>query len=255
MTKNRRDKEYLMKLGMEIEASILNDIKEIEFKCCGENGCKDGYVKVPNDSGFGWKIKYCDCLRKREAIINRIKLFDDSNIPKEMLNKYLLSKYNDEEEGLIDIITEIIQNNGQLKSWLFLYGNPGTGKTYTAISACKLANVLNKNVLYVNVPKLLDDLRPKERGEDIGKKWMSMCEKADLLILDDIGKEKPSQWVKERMYIIINERYVRMLPTIFTSNESLEKLEQSDKLEDAVVSRIKHYGVFIEMNGKDKRLK
>jgi len=53
---------------------------------------------------------------------------------------------------------------------------------------------------------------------------MQRCIDVDVLVLDDIGQEKPSEWVKERLYIIINERYQLGKKTILTSNVSLQKL-------------------------------
>ena len=66
---------------------------------------------------------------------------------------------------------------------------------------------------------------------------MSRCDKADLLILDDLGQEKVSDWVRDRLYRIISNRWNSGKKTIFTSNYSVDKLKET--VGEAVHSRVK----------------
>ena len=77
-----------------------------------------------------------------------------------------------------------------------------------------IGTLLQKEVLYINTPRLLDKLRPNGSEED----WIEKCMQPDILVLDDLGQEKISEWVLERLYIIINERYTARKKTIITSN-------------------------------------
>lgn len=105
------------------------------------------------------------------------------------------------------------------------------------------------SVEYANVPVLLDKLRPQEQKDEEYMKFL--CD-VDFLILDDIGQEKVSSWVLERMYIIINERYVKDKMTVITSNCDLSML--LDKIgHKAIVSRIKGSSLPVYFIGKDKR--
>ncbi len=54
-------------------------------------------------------------------------------------------------------------------------------------------------------------------GRDMDE-WMDSVKNADLLLLDDLGAERASEWVRERIFVIVNHRYREELPTIFTSN-------------------------------------
>jgi DNA replication protein DnaC len=44
---------------------------------------------------------------------------------------------------------------------------------------------------------------------------------AELLVLDELGAQKPTAWVSDTLYLVMNGRYTRRLPTIFTSNYRL----------------------------------
>ena len=103
---------------------------------------------------------------------------------------------------------------------LLIYGEPGNGKTY--LSSC-IANSLLENMIptiCVSVNGLLSRIQEtynkwgKEAESDIIK---NLCN-ADLLIIDDLGTEKKSEWSKSMIYNIIDNRYRSNLPLIITSN-------------------------------------
>ena len=75
--------------------------------------------------------------------------------------------------------------------------------------------------------------------------------RCNLLIVDDIGAEKPSEWVRERLLSFINTRVSNELTTIYTSNLSLERLRE--KMGDRIVSRIIGSTKEIELVGRDQR--
>ncbi len=50
----------------------------------------------------------------------------------------------------------------------------------------------------------------------------------DILVIDDFGVERPADWINDKLYQILNERYINRKVTIFTSNESLETLQYDD---------------------------
>ena len=104
-----------------------------------------------------------------------------------------------------------------------------------------------KQVYFTNLAKLLDDLRP-DGVNGLKDKIL----KVDVLILDDIGKERLSDWALERLFIIINERHANNLRTIITSNNSLEELFR--KTQPAIFSRIASKSILLHFQGKDKRL-
>jgi DNA replication protein DnaC len=211
--------------------------------------CDWGRILIPpKEVGFFPTTKQCDCYKRVEYLERVINIFQRSNMDIWTIIAYPLEKYKEDTVPL-----KILRNllfTDETKNWMYLYWTPGTGKTYTAIVIFMFALMLQRDVLYMNVPKLMDDLRPST--EDRGKEWMTRCIEAELLILDDIGQEKPSERVKERLYIIINERYMARRITIFTSNTPLDGLHT--KLNHLpIISRLKHYCATVDFTSTDKR--
>ena len=114
----------------------------------------------------------------------------------------------------------------------------GNGKTHLAAAAANLLISRGVAVLFVNAPELMDTLRDCYDSED-GETVSNLTRKvrqAPVLIVDDFGAEKRSTWTDERVYLIVNYRLERDLPTLFTTNLPL------DKLEERVLSRISNRG-------------
>ena len=59
----------------------------------------------------------------------------------------------------------------------------------------------------------------------------------DILIIDDFGTEKISEWVNEKYYYIINERYIAKKVTIFTSNDSLSELSYNSRITNRILEK------------------
>jgi DNA replication protein DnaC len=74
-----------------------------------------------------------------------------------------------------------------------------------------------------------------------------------LLVLDDLGVEKTTDWALQTLYVILNNRYTNYRQTIITSNLTLEEI--GNKLGDRIASRIAGMCSIIQMKGKDKRIK
>jgi DNA replication protein DnaC len=146
---------------------------------------------------------------------------------------------------------------GRIRAWiagrpwregrnLILIGPTGTGKTALAVGAMRLALELGERVELVNVPDWLQRQRPG--GDGFGMPG----EGAPLLVLDDVGAEKSSVWVRERLYCLINGRYEWRLSTIVTSN-----LTDVDGLSAAIgeraVSRLCEEALILAVAGRDLR--
>lgn len=71
--------------------------------------------------------------------------------------------------------------------------------------------------LFVDVPEMLDTMR-RWIARPEGPDPLDRYSKASLLILDDLGREKVTDWATERLYVLVNSRYGDLLPTIATSN-------------------------------------
>lgn len=120
-----------------------------------------------------------------------------------------------------------------LNGWLFLQGGAGCGKTHLAAAAANYAVSLGVPTLFLTVPDLLDTLRFAFDSEDTTfEKRFDEIRNARLLVLDDFGTQNASGWAQEKLFQIINYRYINKLPTIVTSNLLL------DEIEDRIRSRL-----------------
>lgn len=139
---------------------------------------------------------------------------------------------------------------------LYLYGPVGTGKTFAAYSIFKtiLANGITAKI--GNSASILQDIRDDfkygSRDAYYRSKFDEWIDYTGVLIVDDLGSEKPTDWVLETFYTLINTRYEHMRPTIFTSNYSIE--EMASRLGDRIASRIVEMCEVMKLDGNDRRL-
>ena len=111
---------------------------------------------------------------------------------------------------------------------------------------------LENEGLYIYLPTFLDDLRnsysnPSPEFDE----ELYMVKHCNLLIVDDIGAEKLTEWVRERIVSIINIRVSNNLSTIYTSNLSPNDLRE--EMGDRIASRILGCSNVVEITGADRR--
>ena len=155
-------------------------------------------------------------------------------------------------------------DRGTRAQGLYLAGQVGTGKTHAAWAAVaawcfKTGTVVlaqprehafginRPNVIFTRMTDLLDDLRP---GDD-SRQRIRDCQNAALLVIDDVGAEKPSEWTQERFYSVIDHRYVQQLPLIVTSNIPPSKL--AEQVGERAASRLAEMCEVVVMTGADRR--
>lgn len=116
-----------------------------------------------------------------------------------------------------------------LESILF-WGVPGNGKSHLAAAIHNELIKQHKVIVFISMPELLEKIKAtfnKQSKENESQilKALNLC---DLLIIDDIGAEKASEWVQEVIFRIVDARYRRKKPILATSN--LEPKLLSDRI-------------------------
>jgi len=115
------------------------------------------------------------------------------------------------------------------QGWLFLVGNHGCGKTHLALAITRVCLEQGLAVLFAVVPDLLDQLRATvdpEAQEPFEVRFLKILE-ADVLVLDDLGTQQRSSWADEKLFQLLNHRYLTRMPTVITTHpRALHELDE-----------------------------
>jgi DNA replication protein DnaC len=170
-----------------------------------------------------------DFRRKADAFekgsINSLGFYQDKTFERFNVNAPDLSQ---DERDNIKVAKELVFSYAQSPTdWLALIGKSGVGKTHLAAAVANLQASQGHPAMFVVVPDLLDYLRAAfspdsripfdQRFEEVRT--------APLLVLDDLGTESATPWAREKLYQIINYRYVARLPTVITTSSSPDDLD------------------------------
>lgn len=108
-----------------------------------------------------------------------------------------------------------------------LTGEAGTGKTHLVRAVVNAAIVAQRHFLYTSVPFLLEHLRPDQRHDSpTMSQVLDLHVRAPLVVWDDCGAEKHSDWTLERLYLLLDARYEANKPLIATTNLDPDALEE-----------------------------
>lgn len=128
------------------------------------------------------------------------------------------------------------------EGWLVIHGSSGAGKTHVAAAVANRCLDRGQPALFVVVPDLLDHLRASYRpdSEMAYDYLLEQVRTAPVLILDDLGTQSATAWAQEKLFQILNYRYNAQLPTIVTTNLSLDRIDERQRmrLTDPAIARV-----------------
>jgi DNA replication protein DnaC len=210
-----------------------------------------GYLRrdLPIDHTDFGRLEVCTCRQAEVRAMIRSRLFSLSRLDE--LQSMTFDNFQphgqpglgDEQRSSIERAYEQARSYaGSLQGWLFLQGGYGCGKTHLAAAIANECVGLGVPTLFLTVPDLLDTLRFSFSDEDVSfEERFEQIRQAPLLILDDFGTQSATEWAREKLFQILNHRYINRLATVVTTNLALEEIEgrmRSRLLDSSLVDHV-----------------
>lgn len=190
---------------------------------------------------------------KRREFEEKVKEMRRMGFPEAEMRNWTFANDDLTNEQITKAAQRYVENFGELRrsgKGLLLYGNTGTGKTYTA---CEIANALIDQgypVLVTNFARILNTLQ----GTFEKQEYIDNFQSYQLLVIDDLGIERDTAYAKEQVFNIIDSRYRSGLPMIITTNLTMEKIKNPEDIENRrIYDRILERCFPIEVGGSSRR--
>lgn len=194
-----------------------------------------GYVRADKPLGhpeFGRTV-ICICRKDEVAQQARRRLYAISRLDE--LNELTFENFEPrgrvglparQADSLEQAFNQAQQFAQRMDGWLLLEGGYGSGKTHLAAAIANFAVQVGLPTIFITVPDLLDSLRfTYGSTEESFEERFEEIRQAPLLILDDFGTQNATAWAQEKLFQIINHRYINRLPLIVTTNLALDQIE------------------------------
>lgn len=250
--------------GQEMIASLLR-----------KNGYPEDYLEpvytcpLCRDKGYT-NGERCSCFEKLLTRFAVEKLNSEANMPDCDFEHFSLEYYRGKtDDSGADCYAQMQKNLDFCKKYvsgfstrapsLFLFGRTGTGKTHISLSIAKEVSAMGYTAAYGSLLNYLRIIEKEHfgRSETPDADTLQTLINADLLVIDDLGSEFRTSFYESVIYNIINSRINLGLPTIISSNLSVEELQNN--YNDRVLSRLFSVYTMLMFVGEDirqiKRLK
>jgi DNA replication protein DnaC len=233
---------------------------------CGGTGWRDVV------SGSEKRVKRCDCFLQMQAK----HLLAVSEIPARYVSCEFLNYDTGANDGLAAAKVKIETWAGQYpldRSGLLLVGPSGVGKTHLSVAALKRLTEKGVHCLFCDYRELLKKIQnsynPSVQTTELD--LLRPVFETEVVLLDDLGAVKPSEWVWDTVSLILNARYNEKLTTVITSNfldgpsAGVERADGprraareetlGDRIGERMRSRLFEMCRLVQVNGKDYRQK
>lgn len=208
----------------------------------------------PVDGG----VKTCECRRKRKAdgqlaTVRLPKRYADFHF-----NSY--KPQTPSQNAALRTAMSFVKEFPAVDRGLLMMGSVGVGKTHLAVSILKGLTERGFDCLFYEFSTLLkeiqDSYNPQTESSELSV--LSPIYSTEILVLDELGASKPTEWVRDTITNIINSRYNERKFTIFTTNYFDERVDaRDDLLEDRIGirarSRLYEMCKTVGINGEDYR--
>jgi DNA replication protein DnaC len=161
---------------------------------------------------------------QKEQLISNLAIYRDMTFETFQIQKYANQA---EKQILQDAVEGALSYAQKPKDFFILMGPYSVGKTHLAASIANYRQLQGTDVSFVTVPDLLDYLRFAYNPQaTVSFDYrFQMIRNSPFLVLDDLGTENSSPWAKEKLFQIIDHRYVAHLPTVITTAKRLDDID------------------------------
>lgn len=193
--------------------------------------------------------------RKQADFDRKIKDLRRTGFPESNMQEWTFENDDMTNSRVTNAMKKYVENFDEMKKQgkgLLLYGSCGTGKTY---AACEVANALIDKgypVLVTNFARIINALQATFEKQE----YIDSFNRFSLLVIDDLGIERNTEFAKEQVFNIIDSRYRAGLPMVITTNLSIDKIKKPDDIENGrIYDRILERCFPIEVSGQSRRRK
>ncbi len=253
-------------IAMKYTTSLEDSAKEIDNckNCPGLINCKnrlEGFIYYPNKNNKQLIFSYIPCKYTKE----QQKLDEEKDTRDKDIFNASFKEIDLKDKRRVKVIKWLKEfcdkydKRGNYKG-LYLHGNFGCGKTYL-ISA--LFNELSKKRISTEIAYYPELLRDIKSDFDTYADRMDYLENVDLLLLDDIGAEKVTEWSRDEILgTLLQHRMNNYKTTFFTSNLNIEELERHLRITNysddeikarRIIERIKQLTEDLELISENRR--
>lgn len=200
--------------------------------CVGLTFCtqpmRGQYLDLIWDGGLMNVIVHCRYAQEKAKLYEHQKYYRFHDFPDAYifvdLAKLDLKNESSEYKNAVMQVLQCIMDDTTEKG-LYLWGKPGVGKSWLAAGMTNFFAKKHKRVAFVNVPKLMSDLKRMFQDPDAMEQRLSMMKQATVLVLDDIGGESITAWSRDDILLpILDARMEKQKLTVFTSNYNQAEL-------------------------------
>jgi DNA replication protein DnaC len=200
-----------------------------------------------DDPNFG-KATPCDCVSAEtgESRLQRLQRYSSlgplTRLTFDNLIEHGRSTNPRDRELFRGLVQDARAFAEEPEGWLLVHGSSGAGKTHVGAAIANRCIERGQPALFVVVPDLLDHLRAAYRPDsELGyDALLEQVRLAPVLILDDLGTQSSTAWAQEKLFQILNHRYNAQLPTVVTTNLSLDRIDERlrMRLTDPAIARV-----------------
>ena len=157
----------------------------------------------------------------------RIASLMDEKFTSSTFDQFKATKHNERNLKMCRRYAEKFDTMIEKNQGLIFWGDVGTGKSFAA--AC-IANYLLERKVPVIMTSFVKLLEVIQSGKDQEPEILSRFNYAKLVIFDDLGAERSTDYALEKVYNIIDSRYRKKLPMILTTNLTIDEMKQEDDI-------------------------